>query len=320
MKKYTHAWLAFKAIERLEKATLDQADRVVANNLIKWFKNHKDGVIRGAWYPDTMIQDNASSHILKIAPAEKSQSQNVFKALPKEYLIADLTKTSPLLAKSFAIDAATNLPDRCEAIAHSVGDHLKTQECEEKGSPVSANDNQIALILFMLSHYVADGHVPFHCDARRFSEGVDLHGHVEGIWDEAIKHYYRIDKDNERFFYEPTGYPLRASGLDAEYGSSFLKKVDDDQKDRSFNKVFGGKNNNVWDFASAICQYAYLLSYSLIPEGNDHTNVTLDNWRSLSSLPFDSVSAAVLSDAIDSISRIWFRVWQRYLNWLKNRE
>jgi hypothetical protein len=196
-----------------------------------------------------------------------------------------------------------------------VVDHLKTQECEEKGSPVSSNDNHIALIFFMLSHYVADGHVPFHCDARPFSEGANLHAHVEEIWDDAVKRLYRIDYDNERFYYEPDGYPLRESNLEAEYQASFLKKVDDSLGNRAFNISYGGKNTNVWDFMSAVCQSSYLLSYCVIPEGNDQTNVTLQNWESLGSLKSDDISIAVLSDAIDSISRIWFRVWRRYLKW-----
>jgi hypothetical protein len=316
MKKYTHAWLAFKAIQRLEMATLTREDRDCANSLIKWFHNHRDGVIRGAWYPDSMIKDMASSHILKIVPAEKSASQNAFKVLPETYLIPEPTKKSLLKEKSFIVDKKTNLPDRCESIAHSVIDHLKIQESEEKGSPVSLNDNQIALILFMLSHYVADGHVPFHCDARQFSEGINLHGHVEGMWDEVIKYHYLVDKDNERFFYDPSGYPLRNSKFEKDYQSSFLKMVDDFLRDREFSKDFGSDNGNVWDFMSAICQYSYLLSYSIIPQGYDDTNVTLDNWESLGSPPFDEVSRAVLSDAIDSISRVWFRVWQRYLKWV----
>jgi len=319
MKKYTHAWLAFKAIERLEKASLEPADRTVANSLIEWFKNHRDGVIRGAWYPDTMIRDNASSHILKIAPVKKNASPYLFKSLPKEYLISDLTKTSPLLAESFTIDKKTNLPDRCESMTHSVVDHLKTRECEDKGSPVSPNDNQIALLLFMLSHYVADGHVPFHCDARQFSEGENLHGHVEDVWDETIDQCYRIDKPNERFFYNPGGYPLQNPSSVAAYESSFLKKVDDNLGLRTFSKNFGADNNNVWDFMSAICQRSFVHSYSLIPEAYDHTNVTLGNWQSLSSLPFEDSTIAVLSDAIDSISRIWFRLWQRYLKWQAER-
>ncbi|MCX5801439.1 MAG: hypothetical protein NTX17_08645 [Candidatus Eisenbacteria bacterium] len=315
MKQFTHAWLAFAAIRRLEDVKLSTADRECANSLTRWFKNHKDGVIRGAWYPDSMIKDMASSHVLKITPAEKDQSKNMFKALPATYLIQECTKKSPLREKSFVIDKETNLPDRCESIAHSVIDHLKTQEGEEKGSPVSPSDNQIALILFMLSHYVADGHVPFHCDARMFSKGKNLHAHVEGRWDEAVRHYYRIDEDNERFFYDSNGYPLMFSGTDEEYESSYLRAVDDSLKNRTFTKEFGDKNNNVWDFMSAVCQHSYLLSYSMIPQGYDHTNVTLKNWEALGSAPFGEVSRAILSDAIDSIARVWFRVWQRYVKW-----
>ena len=48
MKKYTHAWLAFKAIERLENVNLAASNKKFADSLITWFKNHRDGVIQGA--------------------------------------------------------------------------------------------------------------------------------------------------------------------------------------------------------------------------------------------------------------------------------
>lgn len=74
MKKYTHAWLAFMAIKRLEdsKAGMTEADRQYAQHLIKWFKDRKDGVINGAWYPDELIKDMADKHVLKFAPADKA--------------------------------------------------------------------------------------------------------------------------------------------------------------------------------------------------------------------------------------------------------
>lgn len=315
MKQYTHAWLAFMAVNKLEVSKMGPDDRACADKLIRWFKNHKDGVIRGAWYPDSMIKDMASSHILKISPAEKTESPNVFKSLPAVYLLPEITKNSPLKAKSFLVDRTTNLPDRCESMAQSVVDHLKTQESEERGSPVSPNSNQIALILFMLSHYVADGHVPFHCDARGFSGGDDLHAHLEERWDDAIKQYYLIDKQNERFFYDPGGYPLRNASTETAFASSFLGRVVESLRAREFDKEFGSNNKNIWDFMSAICQHSYLLSYSMIPQGYDETNATLKNWESLGSVSFDDVGRAVLSDAIDSISRVWFRIWQRYLKW-----
>lgn len=313
MKKFTHAWLAFMAIKRLEVTKLSCTDRRCADSLIKWFKNHKDGVIQGAWYPDAVIKDMANSHVLKLTPSD--EADNKFNQLPPTHLSYKLGKESPLRRKSFIVEKDDNLPDRCEAIAHSVIDHLKIQESEEKGSPVSPTDNQIALLLFMLSHYIADAHVPMHCDSRKFSEGENLHGLLEDKWDDMIKHYYQIDTDNERFFYNPEGYPLNNPGSEQEYQSSFLKRVDDELKNRKFTKSWGAKNRNVWDFVRSICQYSYLLSYRFIPNQYNHTNVTSTNWQSLGSISFDDFSIAVFSDAIDSIARVWFRVWRRYLKW-----
>jgi hypothetical protein len=67
VKKITHAWLAFMAIKRLEQAKLSDANRRYATSLITWFKNHKDDVLKGAWYPDSVIKDMANSHVFKIS-------------------------------------------------------------------------------------------------------------------------------------------------------------------------------------------------------------------------------------------------------------
>ena len=316
MKKFTHAWLAFMAIKRLEETKLSNTNRQYANSLIKWFKDHKDGVTQGAWYPDSVIKDMANSHVLKLTPSD--EAENKFKLLPSTYLSYQYGKKSQLRKKSYTVEKSDNLPDRCESIAQSVIDSLKMQEREHKGSPVSPTDNQIALLLFMLSHYIADAHMPLHCDSRRFSEGKNIHGYIEGKWDDMIRRYYLIDRDNDRFFYDAAGYPLREvwkSGIDQEYQSSILKTVDDVLRDRKFIMSWGAKNHNAWDFMSAICQYSYLLSYRFISEEYDHTTVTVTNWQSLGTISFDDFSIAVLSDAIDSIARVWFRVWRRYMKW-----
>jgi len=317
MKKYTHAWLAFMAIKRLEDTSISGADRKYADSLINWFKSHKDCVVQGAWYPDAVIQDMATSHVLKITPSNDSAVK--FKTLPATYMNYQLGKDSPVRNMSFTIEKGNNLPDRCDAIAHSVIDHLKLQEHEEKGSPVSPSDNQLALLLFMLSHYVADAHMPLHCDSRRFSEGINLHGYIEGKWEDMIELYYRIDRDNERFFYDPSGYPLKELSREQQYQSSLLKKVSDMLDERKFLISWGGGNQNVWDFMSAIGEHSYLLSYCFIPQQYTHTDVTLDNWQSLGSISFEDYSAAVLSDSIDSIARIWLRVWRRYMKWEKKQ-
>jgi hypothetical protein len=313
VKKITHAWLAFMAIKRLEQAKLSNTNRRYATSLITWFKSHKDDVLQGAWYPDSVIKDMANSHVFKITPS--TQASNKFKRLPTAYLNYQYGKSFPLRKSSFKVEAGDNLPDRCESIAHSVIDHLKMQETEDKGSPVTPTNNQIALLLFMLSHYVADAHMPLHCDARRFSEGMDLHGRVEGEWNDMVKRYYQIDEANERFFYDPHSYPLRDSSHEQEYQTSFLKTVENMLSDRIFAISWGAGNSNVWDFMSAICQYSYLLSYRFIPEQYNYLSVTSGNWQSLGSLSFENLSVAVFADAIDSIARIWFRIWRRYVKW-----
>ena len=318
MKKYTHAWLAFMAIKRLEDTIISDTDRKYADSLISWFKSHKDCVVQGAWYPDAVIKDMATSHVLKITPSNDSAVK--FKTLPATYMNYQLGKDSPVRNMSFTIEKGNNLPDRCDAIAHSVVDHLKLQEHEEKGSPVSPSDNQIALLLFMLSHYVADAHMPLHCDSRRFSEGINLHNHIEAEWEKMIKLHYRIDSKNERFFYDPSGYPLlKEPSKGKKYQSSPLKKVADMLDGRKFLISWGGDNQNVWDFMSAICEHSYLLSYCFLPPEHNPSNVTLDKWQSLSSMPFEKYSVAVLSDTIDSIARIWLRVWRRYMKWEKKQ-
>jgi hypothetical protein len=318
MKQFTHAWLAFMAIKRLEDAGLAATDGECAQSLIEWFRRHKDGVIRGAWYPDSIIKDNANSHVLKFAPGGTTTK---FKPLPAKYLSYKYGEDSPLRRQAFqVVDPKDNLPDRCESIAESVIDHLKIQESEDKGSAVSPTDNQVALLLFMLSHYIADAHMPLHCDGREFSGGNDIHGRMEKAWEDEMEGYYKIDRGNERFFYDPGGYPLRDSSHEREYQSSFLKKVGDELGSREFLISWGGENKNVWDFMVAVCQHSYLLAYCFFPQQYNPGNVTLENWQSLGTISFPDFSVAVLADAIDSIARVWFRVWRRYENWVRDKK
>ena len=142
MKKYTHAWIAFKAIERLQSADLTEDNRAFADYLIEWFQSYKDGVIRGAWYPDEIIKDNASSHIMnmhRLPVGANGHSpeppEHKFPVLPSNSLLYRTGRTSPLHNRAFTIDRKYNLPERCEALSHAVIDNLRILEREPKGSP-----------------------------------------------------------------------------------------------------------------------------------------------------------------------------------------
>lgn len=307
MKQYTHAWLALMAMKRLEKANIPRNYQKYASTLVKWFKNNRDFVVQGAWYPDAIIKDMGTSHILKYKPAEDSL-HNMFRKLPRDYHLYDLGKKSPYYRKPYQV-VKGNLPDRCEAISQAIIDNLKMQESEEKGSPISPTDNHVATLFFMLSHYVADAHMPLHCDVRPFSDGDDIHGKVEKEWDEWVRDCYSIDFDNERFFYDPFGYPLKKDSCEV------IDWLENELVDRKFSAGWGSGNGNVWDFMSAITQYSYLVSYKMIP-----LNGGIYSWNEVKqqndSYSFEDYSQSILIDAIDSIAKIWLRVWRKYQKWV----
>jgi len=313
MKKYTHAWIAFKAIERLEGIPQADPNWKPAQSIVKWFKSHKDGVINGAWYPDSIIKDNSTSHVLKLTP-DLAKSGD-FPALNAGMQLLKLCQNSPCWKKGYQVNPGTNLPERCEAFSHSVIDNLKVQQVEARGSPVAPTGNYLAQVLFMLSHYVADAHVPLHCDSRKFSDGENIHSEMEGVWEDAVSNCIAIDAPNERFRYDANGYPLVPN--QAAFDGSVLKPVQNELAQRSFSDDYGTGNGNVLQYMNAVCRYSYLLSYSFIPPGFDETNVTKATWQNLAgqTVKASQLNVAVLSDAIDSVARVWLRVWRRFVDW-----
>ena len=312
MKKYTHAWLAFRAIERLNRLPAAAPDKPYAVHLVNWFMRHKDGVIQGAWYPDEVIRDNAQSHVLKFTPAAAGPS--TFRSLPPGLNLLALGQKSALYRQPYQIATGDNLPERCESLAHAVINSLQVQTTEGKGSPIAPTNNYVALFLFMLSHYVADAHMPLHCDSRKFSEGGDLHARLEAGWEKEVTQAYAIDAANERFLYNQDGYPWAKAPAG---GDTLLKKVDEALAQRPFTPEWGPGNDNVRDYMTAICQHAYLTAYAFLPAGIDETNVDLSQWPASpgQGLPTEALGLAVLTDAVDSIARVWLRIWRRYLQW-----
>jgi hypothetical protein len=136
------------------------------------------------------------------------------------------------------------------------------------------------------------------------------------VWDKAIRQHYKLDVLNERFFYNPEGYPLRTR---TDYRTSFLSQVENGLATRPFSIGYGDqKNRNVRTYMLAVCQNSYMLSYAFLPPGYTENNVNSRNWKSLPNqlLDFDTLSEIVFNDAIDAIARIWFRIWRRYVEWV----
>ena len=321
MKKFTHALIACKAVERLKTVALSDQNKPFADYLISWFADHKDGVIRGAWYPDDVIGDKSTSHVLKHTPesglAGFRQHEPIAEgayALPSTSLEQQIGRSSVLYDQPFAVDPGTNLPERCEALSHAVIDNLRIREREAKGSPLTPTDNHVALLLFMLSHYIADAHMPMHCDARKDDfPGFNIHAAAEEYWEREVVAFYKIDRPNQRFVYNESGFPLLVEA--PAYKDSILKAVQDELDRREFRIGYGGENDNVREYILSVCRYSYLTSYSWLPSGVDVTSIDHKKLECPTGLPFRQVSIAALADAIDAVSRVWLHDLRRFIWW-----
>lgn len=150
--------------------------------------------------------------------------------------------------------------------------------------PMFFSDEQIVLELFTLSHYLADAHMPLHCDSREFSlkECGDIHGKVEAQWENWIIEKSAQDdltnilSESERAnkFLE-TCFDVEPNWTNFKYPTgSILKKFDDELgkaiwEDRDIEFY---EKTSLWEELVGITYASYCISSRLITS-NDKTRV-----------------------------------------------
>ena len=317
MKKYTHAWLAMMAMKRIERATIPARQKDDAKALITWFKNYRDFVLSGAWYPDSVFKDMSSSHVAKYKPDKNSDTDD-FNVMPMTLQLYQYGLKSDLHGMPYSLNSTHNFCDRCEAFTESLIDSFKILTMENGGSPIVPSNNHIAMRFFILSHYIADCHMPLHCDARSFANDNDVHAFIEEEWDKQVQSSYYIDEDNERFFYDPEGYPRPK-----QEQTELIKYVEQELEDREFIWKWGGKGcTNTWSYMSGISQYSYLMAYRLVPADKAPKNITRASYRNSAAYKehFLEYSKVIMADAVESIAKVWLHAWVRYRDWFRGTE
>ncbi len=313
MKKFTLAWLAFMAIKRLSKEELFTGKKgpdlaKEASSLVDWFMSYRDFVIQGAWYPNLVFDDQETSHVAKYVPAEKVGNTSPFKALPQGMEVDKFVKKNSTLYKEKAFTLVQgNLCDRCNAMYHTIYDNFKIQFREDKGNPISPSGNHLGMYFFMMAHYIADAHMPMHCDARQLHRVEDSIG---SAWEYAVRHSYKVDLPNQRFFYDRYGYPKKEAKV-----SLLLRKVEDEILKREFVVGWGSKNSNLYDYMRAVTQRSYLMSYEMFPADLDDMGWKDYKETEVFKKHFEDYSVMILADTIDSIARAWLNVWMDFHAW-----
>jgi hypothetical protein len=347
MKSIAHAWVALMALERLKSPTrrgyinenfktfflgkkFDSHFKSQAERFVKFFDKHKDAFVQGAWFPDSVISDNlAGGHTLKIKKPEKESEKKqagVIKNQTPNHLSTrrEFIKDSRLNESVF-IKGDYVLPDRCEALSHAIRDMILIQKDEQKGSDILFNDDQITLYFLMLSHYLADAHVPPHSDARDFYSPPTIHPDMEEYWDDEIKNFYSYDKKRKVFDYDIDGAPELDKNKKEQFKDSFLYDALNLLSKRRWNpagkkQIYLGKNNNkIYDYIKSVCFDSYLISTWFIPELSkaEYKKIKIREDEKYKDT-LRKISVHILADAIDSIALVWLLTWDKY-NKLKDQ-
>ncbi|MBW2988874.1 hypothetical protein KY358_01000 [Candidatus Woesearchaeota archaeon] len=341
IKSIAHAWVGLMALERLKapkpKSYLGKEFKPFflgksfnsyynkqAEIFAKFFDKHKDSFVQGAWFPDNVISDNlAGGHTLKLKkPAnekEKKEAKGIKNTTPEHLSTRKTFVNKSRLTEEVYVKEGYILPDRCEALSHAIRDMVLIQKHEQKGSGIMFNDGQLTLYFLMLSHYLADAHVPPHSDARDFYTPPTIHPDMEGYWDKEIMKFYSFDKKRKVFDYDIDGSPELQEENKEKFKESFLYEALKILSKRKWNpadkkaKYLGKNNKKIYDYAKAVCFDSYLVSTWFIPElsEGEYKKIKILKDEKYKEKLRD-MSVHILADAIDSIALVWLLTWDKY--------
>jgi hypothetical protein len=335
MKRRAHAWVALRALKLVE-------DSKQAAKLVELLSYYVSDVWEGAWLPDTLIVDMQYGHIFKmdndsqrlglgISTEEwmKVPYEQLRKKLSGNRLCLEYVKDSPVLMEPYRAHPTYggHLPNRVIAISHTIGDMLKMSDyplifyARQKKAKTFACDlmrqkvkdlsvspifspRQIALMFFILAHYITDAHMPLHCDMRDCDRSTlrlpsKLHESIEEWWESSFP-----EKNNLLLHeYLTESIDNVVSSLPAD--SIIRIDIDDKYKlSPTISRTIGDE----WCEMVYVTRTSYAASRKLINSPFEDA----DELVAAKSEEFKHVTNCIFHDAVESVARLWLKAWKRF--------
>lgn len=200
MKHFSHIYIARKAIEFLPSSIDNLVTRKgtrcrlsaqsmahyrdTAKTLQRLMLAHQDAIVEASWAPDDVIADMARFHVFKLYRRE------MFSEGGEDYC-------EQVYGDGYCRGKGSGgAPFKVDHLAALTADLRKLRGYNDVFSL-----RQIHYLYVLISHYVADAHVPMHCDLRddppsaadkhkpgpvEFYFGARLHAAVEEMWERAV--------------------------------------------------------------------------------------------------------------------------------------
>jgi len=306
MNQPTHAWLAVEAFRTIQRcSTTDAGKQHQLDKLAALLGQHLNDVVVAAWLPDALIKDMTYGHVFKTSKYDGSDGTRFIvsradlkkglapAAFERErYLdkLPDSWWAAPYRVK----DNGGHLPTRVTSLCQNARDMLKMGDTDlygqcgvtiPAGHAAIADDllcssRDVAVMMWMTSHYVADAHMPFHCDNRNLastSSVKNAHSKIEELWGAQVP------------------VLLQAKSIGAATSDQILAAPLPDKSNfagfSSANEIPPLKSGgDPWKEAVNICRASFALSFSLVPPevapvDDPSSSIPVSTRRSLASPP-----------------------------------
>lgn len=342
MKQRAHAWAALRALKLVD-------DSKQASKLVELISYYISDVWDGAWLPDTLIVDMHYGHIFKMDSSSKSLGHDISqedwfkvpyaelnKRLAGTRLCLEYSKDSEELEKPYRTHPLLggHLPNRVIAISHTIGDMLKmgdfplafyargkkpesyskeltTQKVKDLSLSPMFSARQIALMFFVLSHYVVDAHMPLHCDLRDFGSeraGLrrrlpqELHPSIEELWESYLP------TKEELVLHEH----LRTSVSDiiSSLPQGSLIEIDTNDKYK-LDPEISSTVSDEWVEMVHVARVSYAVSRKWIDRPYKDVSELISSPMKLEE--FKHVTNCIFHDAVESVARLWMKAWKRFV-------
>lgn len=336
MNQSTHAWLAIEAYKKIERfSSTSKGKKKKVPKLKELLGDYLKDVVVAAWLPDSLIKDMSYGHVFKNSLYSGDQTKRFI--LTKDQLIEKIQSKSAVAEAAFGripdswwgrpYRVKTNgghLPARISAITLTLRDMFKMGDdsvfritgIKSKGSEIIQSGmlfspKNIATMFWMISHYIADAHMPFHCDNRDLASTTNqkTHGEIEDAWGDQMPQMFYSTK-----ILQVNNNEILNAEMPSESRFTNIDFGDDIQPLKN--------NGDPWKEAVYICRAGFAASFAIVPPDvaevdNKNKKISLKNIIKddfCGEKRFWDISRAIMTDSVNAIAMFWLDSWNDFVN------
>jgi hypothetical protein len=342
MKQRAHAWVALRALKLVN-------DSKKAPNLVELLSYYVADAWDGAWLPDTLIVDMRYGHIFKMDSDPQRLGSDIsqegwmrvpYRQLKKELrgrrLCLEYVRSSPELLKPYKShpNDGGNLPNRVIAISHSIGDMLKMSDyplifyarkkkrkafeldlMQQKVKDLSLSPifsaRQIALMFFIISHYITDAHMPLHCDLRDFGGDRSKMGRLPGDLHPSIEELWESYFPTKETLVLHEHLRLSIDEVVSSLPDRSIIEIDTNDRYRLTSRISRTAGDE-WQEMVHIARTSYAVSRKWIDAPYEDVDDLIASPAKREE--FKDVTNRIFHDAVESVARLWLTAWQRFID------